>query len=319
MIINQFPDIQWLRKQAESNFENQMDSRAYRRNHKGWPNVILHTTSHETERNNIRGPFSLFINLSGKSIVRSENKVFHISEHTYCLTNKGQYYDLIIPAHSSTTTFNIHFGEQLFNEVSYALAQNDLYLLDHPELSHKKDFETISRTKWKDDYIRNWVNILRSYHQKHIVWPNFEEREHEMLSAFLAFIIQSDEEERSEMKAAISCKLTTKTELMRRIFLVIDCIHDAFPLSVPLGELSKVAYLSKFHLLRTFKKLKGCTPQQYLLQLRMEKANELMKTTPLSLSEIALNVGFSEISAFSRCFKRYFHTSPSFYRSLLAI
>jgi AraC-like DNA-binding protein len=62
--------------------------------------------------------------------------------------------------------------------------------------------------------------------------------------------------------------------------------------SVDLAELAGVAGLSVFHFARQFKQSAGVTPHHYLLQKRVERAQEMLARTNLSLSEIAIATGF---------------------------
>lgn len=77
----------------------------------------------------------------------------------------------------------------------------------------------------------------------------------------------------------------------------------------------------EFHTNRTtihidFKKHTGLSINQYLLQLRMNFATKLLRDTSLSLSEICDRIGFSDISYFSKAFKKTLNQTPSEYRNI---
>ena len=65
---------------------------------------------------------------------------------------------------------------------------------------------------------------------------------------------------------------------------------------------------------RLFKAETGLTPIQYLRQLRLEQACQLLLNSPVSIKEIAVCVGLSSQSYFVREFKRAFHMTPSEFR-----
>ena len=71
------------------------------------------------------------------------------------------------------------------------------------------------------------------------------------------------------------------------------------------------------YLNRIFKKRTGTTIFSFLNSLRLEQARQLLTTTTLSVSDIALQTGFSDIYYFSRCFKRCTGLSPAAYRRSL--
>ncbi|RUO33814.1 helix-turn-helix domain-containing protein [Aliidiomarina soli] len=83
---------------------------------------------------------------------------------------------------------------------------------------------------------------------------------------------------------------------------------------ISLDELAAEAQLSPYHFARMFKQSFGVPPRVYLTQLRMEKACELLALTDLSITEIALKVGYSSSQVLARVFFKYQHKSPSAYR-----
>ena len=110
-----------------------------------------------------------------------------------------------------------------------------------------------------------------------------------------------------------SSKQSTKEELFRRLSIAKSYILDNYATNIKLDELSKVAYLSKFHLLRTYKRVFGITPYQEVLKLRLQKATELLSGDQ-SLEEIAHEVGFSDRRSFAKAFRKFLKCSPSEYR-----
>jgi AraC family transcriptional regulator len=63
-----------------------------------------------------------------------------------------------------------------------------------------------------------------------------------------------------------------------------------------------------------FRAATGCTPHQYLLQLRIEKAQSLMKDQFLRIIDIAESCGFASQSQFSRVFRQVIGVTPRQYR-----
>ncbi|MNY65272.1 HTH-type transcriptional activator RhaS [compost metagenome] len=68
------------------------------------------------------------------------------------------------------------------------------------------------------------------------------------------------------------------------------------------------------HVYAAFLKAYGVSPQRYLAGKRIEKGAELLKTTSLSVTEIAYSLGYSELYAFTRAFTTYMGVSPRTYR-----
>ena len=86
-------------------------------------------------------------------------------------------------------------------------------------------------------------------------------------------------------------------------------------LSAPptLEEIGRAVGCSAFHLSRTFSAATGRTIPQYLRQVRMERAAELLKSGKFNITETALEVGYSSLSHFSHAFHETFGCCPGLY------
>lgn len=87
--------------------------------------------------------------------------------------------------------------------------------------------------------------------------------------------------------------------------------HLSEPLT--LEEIGRAVGCSPFHLSRTFSAATGLTIPQYLRQLRMERAAELLKSGKFNVTEAALEVGYSSLSHFSQAFHETFGCCPGLY------
>ncbi len=86
-------------------------------------------------------------------------------------------------------------------------------------------------------------------------------------------------------------------------------INEHYDTDLNLEVLSRELLVSKYHLLRLFKKYYGQTPQQYLSQKRIEKAKEHLKDG-MSVTEVCYAVGFKSLGSFSTLFKKNTGSSP---------
>ena len=90
-------------------------------------------------------------------------------------------------------------------------------------------------------------------------------------------------------------------------------IDTNYAAKVNLDFLSHIQFVSKYHLLRLFKKYYGLTPKQYLIDTRIEKSKELL-SQGMSVTECCFAVGFESLSSFSTLFKSRIGKSPSTYQ-----
>jgi AraC-like DNA-binding protein len=90
---------------------------------------------------------------------------------------------------------------------------------------------------------------------------------------------------------------------------------DQYPASPwTLASLAKKARLSRYHFLRTFDRLTGVTPHQYVLRARLRDAALRLVHDGGSILDVALDCGFGDVSNFNRAFRGEFGVSPRTYR-----
>ena len=97
----------------------------------------------------------------------------------------------------------------------------------------------------------------------------------------------------------------------RKLRTVVEYIMENLEGSPTLEQMAAVAHLSPYHFARQFKASTGLAPHQYLISRRIERAQHLLRADgELGLAEVALRVGFSDQSQFSRHFKRILGVTP---------
>jgi len=102
--------------------------------------------------------------------------------------------------------------------------------------------------------------------------------------------------------------------MLLRIQKVVEYIHANLEKRITADDLARAARLSRSRLCYLFKAEMGVAPMQYLKRCRIEKARDLLESTPLSLKEIRSRVGLSDRSHFTRGFKETFGVTPFEYR-----
>jgi two-component system response regulator YesN len=79
--------------------------------------------------------------------------------------------------------------------------------------------------------------------------------------------------------------------------------------------MAKNLHISKYYFIRLFKEYYGLSPMKYLLYVRLNAAKDMLANTDLTISEIAVAVGYVNAPTFSRVFRNNENITPSEYRS----
>ncbi|AUS97590.1 hypothetical protein CDQ84_08460 [Clostridium thermosuccinogenes] len=121
-----------------------------------------------------------------------------------------------------------------------------------------------------------------------------------------------------ELKSNMPCteKLINSIEA-RRIKGVIDYMNESYNIDCSIEDLSSVAGLSSYHFIRVFKNNTGKTPYEYLIDLRIEKAKQLLADKNYTVTDVCLECGFNNPSHFTRLFKNKTGITPTYFRSII--
>ena len=101
----------------------------------------------------------------------------------------------------------------------------------------------------------------------------------------------------------------TLTDSYIKPAITIMTMYYAYDITV--SEIAKRLHITTEHFSRVFKSEMGISPKKYLNDLRMKKAAERLKQKKFSITETARLVGFPDVFAFSRAFRRHYGCSPS--------
>ncbi|MGP3984624.1 helix-turn-helix transcriptional regulator [Streptomyces sp. KR80] len=102
---------------------------------------------------------------------------------------------------------------------------------------------------------------------------------------------------------------------LRQLRRAKDAMDRDWAEPLDLDAVAAHAGYSRYHFVRAFKAVYGQTPGQYLSRRRIERAEELLRTADLTVTEICTLVGFTSLGTFSTSFKKQTGMPPSDYRS----
>ncbi|NIK67291.1 AraC family transcriptional regulator [Paenibacillus sp. BK720] len=108
-----------------------------------------------------------------------------------------------------------------------------------------------------------------------------------------------------------------KREVTNRLQRCIQFMEKHYMEGITVSDVVEVAGVHRSHVYQECSNVIGLSPMQYLVQLRMNKSVELLKLRELSMTEIALAVGYPDLYSFSRAFSKYYGMSATQYQMRL--
>lgn len=106
----------------------------------------------------------------------------------------------------------------------------------------------------------------------------------------------------------------TQIERYKNLLRFID---ENFKEDIDIEKIEEISHYSYRNINRIFQSLQHETIGKHIKRIRLEKAAEYLKYTNQQVSDIAINVGFSDVSSFSKAFKKRFNCSPLSFRQTI--
>ena len=139
-------------------------------------------------------------------------------------------------------------------------------------------------------------------HQKH------SEKILKTLFSYIVFLLSS------YSGAPIQPTATATQDIPPLVLKIINYLNENYAEKITLENLSKQFFVAKPTLLYNFKKYTGCSPIDFLVNVRLTKAKQMLLNSRKSIGEIAELCGFSSSNYFGLIFKQKENISPSYYR-----
>src|SRR6478736_7218922 len=112
--------------------------------------------------------------------------------------------------------------------------------------------------------------------------------------------------------------MSTPSDLLPHLRRARDLIDSCYADDLDVAIVADRAGVSKYHFIRSFSAEYGQTPAQYLAHRRIERAQDLLRATNLTVTEVCMLVGYTSLGSFSAKFRRLVGMSPSAYQAKFA-
>jgi len=262
-------------------------------------NKILYATHQQDTSITYQSTYTLKYVLEGTKYYHFGSQQVEVGPHQYLILNNDQ--SICSEAEKGTKGLSFFLAPELINDI-YGHYSN---------VNAPLEFFEFAQTNSSGE-LGHWLQrIIWLYEQEPLTFR------HQMDDLFLKLseaIVQERINLHDGFKALNIVKYYTQKELYKLISLAKEYLQDNIHQAITLDALGQNIGMSKYYLHRLFTKITGCTPLQYLTQIRLEKAKNKLKYSQDPIFDIAIACGFESLSYFSIIFKKHLGISPSQYR-----
>ena len=251
------------------------------------------------------GPLSIKTVIDGRVAWRLEGRDLCVDDSSFLVLNDGEPYSMGIDEHRPVTTCCVFFAHGFVESVGRDLSHSACHLLDEPTNSGGP-LTFLSRLHPKDQQVVPAMRTICARIRAGAEPSEFEER-YLLLARDLLLVYA---ETRHQLARVPAARVSTRTEMLRRVSRGRDFLHAYAGGPVRLQDAARAACLSTFHFHRIFTRAFGQTPHSYLTHLRLERAQQLL-LNGLSVTEVCGAVGFESLGSFSALFHKRFGAPPS--------
>jgi len=233
--------------------------------------------------------------LSGSGKYRIDDVVYEVTEGDLLIFNPGTMHQaLVTDVENPTIEFFVGVSDVKFGDYE------ENYL---PSPSGHTIFHTKGELKQK------LFKLCASMEAENAVW---RQGRYFMLKAYamqIILLIIREQTDPVEVKTGYSFESVNKKYVVEQI---VNYFEDHYAEKISLDQIAENMYLSPFYISKIFKSETGDAPIRHLINIRLEKAKELLESGwSGSIQEVAAKVGYDDAYHFSKLFKKRYGVSPS--------
>lgn len=274
----------YYRKMPDQNFFVDI----FEKNHSN-PGTVLNNHWHEH--------IQFFYFLKGKALIRCNSKNIIAEKNDFVIINSNE----------------LHCMENLGSDLNYYVIRVDLSFLSSSQIDSCQTkfivplsqnlilFKNLVRNN--DNVTECAESIIKEYLSKKI---GFELVIKSYVYKLIALLLRGYID-----KIFTPEQFNNRINKLNNFNIILKYIEDNFDKKITIDKLSSIANVTNFHFCRLFKQITGETAVEYINNLRINKAMELLQKSGLTITEIALSCGFNDSNYFSRVFKKNKGISPS--------
>ena len=232
-------------------------------------------------------PFTeLFYVTKGSGEFQIKDQYFNIREHDLILVNP----------------YITHTERSKHKKLEYIVLGIENFTFEDTSNEENQDYLICNYESYQEDILFFIKNILAETTNK----DEYSDKTSQYLLKILLLNLLR--------KTSAHIELTDNLDVSKECHTVKKYIQNHFKENITLDTLSELVFLNKYYLVHAFKKYNHISPINYQLKLRIQEAEQLLKTTNLVIADVSSSLGFSSQSYFSQIFKKHTGLTPNQYR-----
>lgn len=237
--------------------------------------------------------------VSGSVNYRIDDKFHKVNEKTLLVFNPGVYHQESLSKGDETT--EIHIG---FRNIKVDGLPLNYILKEHFDAQ-------VEFKQFKDDFHKCCLEIMEEQNAceigKELILKSL------IMKLIALFLKEINYVKNTKKIDRYDFPFYDKSNVVK---IILEYFDNNYMNNVSLDDMSRNMYLSSVYISKVFKEKTGESPINYLINLRLEKAKDLLISTESQIKTIAQSVGYNDAYYFSKLFKKYYGHSPCKFRSI---
>ncbi len=245
-------------------------------------------------------PFELIMPIANHYRAKCGDKDFFLRESDILIIGPGVIHELFAPDHGERIIFQSSLSSIALNELDVLSSIINPAILITPEeypQIHEEIRQLMLKIKAEFAHALPYSGTL-------------------VCSHFLKILAEVGRNQVEIIQQNFDAKNSTQKEYMEKFLFVTNYINEHFMEELTLEQAASLAGFSKYHFTRLFRQYAGTTFYKYLNHKRIAHAKNLLLDPGLSVTDVALQSGFSSISAFLRMFRLANNCTPTEFRKM---
>jgi AraC family transcriptional regulator len=291
MLLRTFPNPTAGRREQQAEFQSRW----------GLENCLIHGQALQADFGPCVHTLSIRAAWGGSELCHVGARTIGVDDDNFLILNHGRVYSTSIHSQQPVESFAICFRPGLAESVYGAVTASLADALAKGDALEDQPVDFAEHLHAHEHGISPVLRFIKAHLQQGVEDEAWYE---EQLQFLLERMIEHRDQTIRRIQGLAFIRGSTRREIYRRIGCATDYLHTCYMQPLDLPTLASVACLSKYYFLRMFTQIHGITPLAYLQRKRTDVAVRLLRTTRLTMSEVAARVGFAERSTLLRRIRR---------------